>query len=393
LHIRHLFGAGAVTVIVIFFLVTSWEFALHDALLGHAAGIATETETHRWEYVLVATFGASLAWTLCTPISLRLMQARGWTLEGWLDRSAAPGRRPEISCCDRAPANLMESASQISGDGLPGGTELPTRGLEKVVAQLVSALERAESDIRAKSTFLANMSHELRTPLNAIIGFSDLMQREYERDPESQVPVKHREYVRDIHNAGQYLLKLVNDILDLSKIESGADSLQDDDVRIAETVGAAISLVRERAAHCQTELRVDVPENSPLLRADERRVKQIFVNLLTNAIKFTPSGGQVTVKAWCSAQSGYVIQVSDTGIGMTLADIPKALAPFHQIDNALHRENDGAGIGLLLAKALAGAHGGSLDLQSRLGQGTTVTVRFPAERVVPEINLCAGRTA
>jgi len=382
MYIRHLFSLAAVTVLLIFSLAASWEFALHDLLLGDAPALAAGTVAQRWEYVLIATSGALLAWSVCTPISLRLMHARGRTLEFLLERAAVPEGQSEIGPVDRALDHPAKAEGGVLGAELPRGAELPTRGIEKVIAQLVSALERAEADIRAKSTFLANMSHELRTPLNAIIGFSDLMQTEYERDPQLQVPAKHREYARDIHDAGQYLLQLVNDILDLSKIDSGADSLHDDEVRIAEVIDAAVGLVRGRAAECDIEIQIDVPANLPLLRADDRRLKQIFVNLLTNAIKFTPPGGQVAVKAWCSAHSGYVFQVSDNGLGMALADIPKALTPFHQLDNALTRKNDGAGIGLPLTKALAEAHGGSLDLQSRLGQGTTVTIRFPAERVV-----------
>jgi signal transduction histidine kinase len=232
---------------------------------------------------------------------------------------------------------------------------------------------------RAKSEFLANMSHELRTPLNAIIGFSEIIGIETFGPIGS---VKYRDYARDIHESGHHLLDLINDILDLSKVESGLDELCEEYTEVPKVIESVLKLVRQRAENADLELELDLSEDMPLLRADERKLKQILLNLLSNAIKFTNAGGTVTLKGWCRIESGYVFQVIDTGIGIALEDIPKALSQFGQVDSVLNRQHEGTGLGLPLTKSLVELHGGSLDLQSNVGVGTTVTVRFPAERVI-----------
>lgn len=242
-----------------------------------------------------------------------------------------------------------------------------------------AAMKEAENANRTKSEFLATMSHELRTPLNAIIGFSEIIK------DEALGPVgstKYRDYADDINESGHHLLALINDILDLSKVESGTDELHEENIEISQTAKAIKKLVVGLAQKGNVELELDVPDDIPLLYADERKVKQILLNLLSNAIKFTPGGGKVTLKIWSRAESGYVLQVIDTGIGIAFEDIPKALAPFQQIDSGLNRIHEGTGLGLPLTKSLVETHGGYLDLQSEVGVGTTVTVRFPAERIV-----------
>jgi PAS domain S-box-containing protein len=244
---------------------------------------------------------------------------------------------------------------------------------------MLAIMNEAEIANRAKTEFLANMSHELRTPLNAIIGFSEIIK------DETFGPVgstKYRDYADDINFSGQHLLTLINDILDLSKIESGTDELCEKNIEVSQIPKAIIKLVAGLAQKGNVELELDVSDDIPLLYADERKVKQILINLLSNAIKFTPGGGKVTLKIWSRAESGYVFQVIDSGIGIAFEDIPKALAPFQQIDSGLNRDHEGTGLGLPLAKSLVEMHGGYLDLQSEVGVGTTVTVRFPAERVV-----------
>ena len=256
---------------------------------------------------------------------------------------------------------------------------LAERRLKGQTEELIQARITAEEADRAKSEFLAAMSHELRTPLNAILGFSEIIKEE------TLGPVgnpRYRDYAKDIHGSGRHLLSLINDILDLSKIESGAEVLHEEDVSVPDIANAALRLVRQRAEKAGVEFKLDLGDELPLLRTDERMVKQILLNLLSNAIKFTPRGGKVTVKIWSRAESGYVFQVTDTGIGIAVQDIPKALAPFQQIDSGLNRKHDGTGLGLPLTKSLVEMHGGSLDLQSMVGVGTTVTVRFPAERIV-----------
>jgi signal transduction histidine kinase len=244
---------------------------------------------------------------------------------------------------------------------------------------MLAIMREAEIANRTKSEFLANMSHELRTPLNAIIGFSDIIKDERLGPVGS---TKYREYADDINESGQHLLALINDILDLSKIESGTDELHEENIDIPEIANAIMKLVMGLAQTGNVKLELDVPDDIPVLRADERKVKQILLNLLSNAIKFSPDGGKVTLKFWSHAKSGYIFQVIDSGIGIAFEDIPRALAPFQQIDSGLDREHEGTGLGLPLARSLVEMHGGYLDLQSEVGVGTTVTVSFPAERIV-----------
>ncbi len=244
---------------------------------------------------------------------------------------------------------------------------------------MLAIMREAEIANRTKSEFLANMSHELRTPLNAIIGFSDVIKDERLGPVGSTT---YREYADDINQSGQHLLALINDILDLSKIESGTDELHEENIDIPEIANAIMKLVMGLAQTGNVKLVLDVSDDISNLYADERMVKQILLNLLSNAIKFTPDGGKVTLKIWSHADSGYVFQVIDTGIGIAFEDIPKALAPFQQIDSGLNRRHEGTGLGLPLTKSLVEMHGGYLDLQSEVGVGTTVTVRFPAERIV-----------
>jgi len=263
--------------------------------------------------------------------------------------------------------------------------------LREAHARLEAAFERRTEEFRmardiaveannAKSIFLANMSHELRTPLNAIIGFSEVM------TTEALGPVgcpQYRDYAADINEAGHHLLSLINDLLDMAKTEAGKEELFEEQVDIAATVDSTLKLVRGQADKSDISMIHEVAPDIPYLWADARKLQQILTNLLSNAVKFTEAGGEVSLKVWCRPESGCVIQVADTGIGIAPKDIPKALSQFGQIDNVLSRKFDGTGLGLPLAKTLVELHGGSLDLQSEPGVGTTVTVRLPASRIVP----------
>ena len=247
------------------------------------------------------------------------------------------------------------------------------------VAALKQAKEVAETANRTKSEFLANMSHELRTPLNAIIGFSEIIREEL-FGPLGNT--HYGEYIQDIHESGTHLLGLINDILDVSKLEAGKIDLRDEDCNVAQVVEGVVRFVRERADHGKVELVLDGLDTLPNLRADEKRLKQILLNLLSNAIKFTPPGGRVTIRGQAGdADDPLVIAIADTGIGIAPRDIPRALMPFAQIDSQLSRRYEGTGLGLPLTKSLVELFGGTLEIESELGAGTTVSVTFPAARV------------
>jgi len=261
--------------------------------------------------------------------------------------------------------------------------ETSKRLLQNRAQELKLARDEARAANNSKSDFLAAMSHELRTPLNAIIGFSEAIKNEIFGTVGN---VKYREYTNDIHESGQHLLSLINDILDLSKIEAGKDELHDNEIEITKIAHAALKLVGHHAEQGGIKLEIEHQDKLPALRADERKLKQILVNLLSNAVKFSNSGGKVTLKAWCRMDSGYVFQIVDTGIGIAPEDIAKALSRFGQVNDGLNRPYAGTGLGLPLTKSLVEQHGGTLDLQSNVGIGTTVTVRFPAERIVASPN-------
>ena len=239
------------------------------------------------------------------------------------------------------------------------------------------ALHDARLADKAKSEFLANMSHELRTPLNAIIGFSEAFCMELFGPLGNE---QYQTYARDMEISGQHLLSIINDILDLSKIEAGTFDIEDDVVEVDRIIEVALILVEGRAEEADVEIRTEFMEDLPLLRGSRGKLQRVLVNLLSNAIKFTPSGGALTVSA-CNEEDGTVaIRVSDTGIGMSAAEIELALTPFGQVDGRLARKFEGTGLGLPLAKRLVELHGGELVVHSTPGQGTEITMRLPADR-------------
>jgi PAS domain S-box-containing protein len=246
-------------------------------------------------------------------------------------------------------------------------------------AEIVKSKEAAEFANRAKSQFLANMSHELRTPLNAILGFSQIISEQMFGPVGSE---KYLDYVTDIHNSGKHLLHLINDILDLSKLEAGRLQLHESIIEVPSLIDECVKFVRERAKSARIQLAYDTLDSLPALRADERSVKQILLNLLSNAIKFTPEGGNVTLRVRVTPSQTINFSVSDSGIGMSSADIEIAFTPFGQVDSEIVRKHEGTGLGLPLSRSLARLHGGDLTIQSAPGKGTTVTLFFPADRVV-----------
>jgi signal transduction histidine kinase len=233
----------------------------------------------------------------------------------------------------------------------------------------------ADAANTAKSLFLANMSHELRTPLNAILGFSDIVASARMGPLEA----RYREYGRDINLSGEHLLRLINDLLDQSRIEVGQLELRDEDFVVSELVEECRHLLAGRADDGRVAVATSVPPGLPQLRADRVRIKQILLNLVSNAVKFTAPGGTVHIAARRD-YDGLALVVADSGIGMKPEDIPTALEPFRQVDSSLTRRYEGAGLGLSLARALAELHGGRLEIESEVGKGTTATVWLPAWR-------------
>jgi signal transduction histidine kinase len=253
------------------------------------------------------------------------------------------------------------------------------RKLDAARIEAERARAAADAANAAKSLFLANMSHELRTPLNAILGFSEVT-RDALFGP---LDARYREYARDVHASGQYLLRLINDVLDTSKIEVGRMELSDEPIDIAEIIRECQRLVLDKAHDRGVALTAHVPTTLPFLRGDRLRIKQILLNLLSNAVKFTRTGGQVRISVTLPAKGGLEIAVADSGIGMRPEDIPVALEPFRQVDNSFTRRYEGTGLGLPLAKTLTELHGGRLTLESEIDKGTTARVWLPPDRLTP----------
>jgi PAS domain S-box-containing protein len=244
---------------------------------------------------------------------------------------------------------------------------------------LHAAKEEAEVANRAKTEFLANVTHELRTPLNAVIGLSELM-NEAMFGPLGHP--KYTEYAKDITESGRHLLELIEDILDLSRIEVGKLKIYEEQIDVVKVVSACMMILRSRAEAGGVEIQTLLPEALPPLMADARKLKQILLNILSNAIKFTPAGGTVTLQAYVEKDGGFVFMVRDTGIGIACEHLSTVMAPFGQVDSSLSRKYQGTGLGLPLTKALVELHGGRMELVSVVDVGTEVTIRFPKSRVV-----------
>ena len=297
----------------------------------------------------------------------------------YLETHTADGGRVSIGT-DVTGIRTREHQLQVNQDALQKTINVLKKSQVRIV-ELAENYEqekiRAEEANHSKSEFLANMSHELRTPLNAINGFSDIMKKEMFGplgDP------RYKEYVNDILFSGQHLLSLINDILDMSKIEAGKMTLNTESLQMTEMIAQVVRIVRGRADDGRLKL---VYDENPVaeIEADPRAVKQILLNLATNAIKFTPEGGVVTIAVEAKS-AGLIMRVSDTGIGISEEDIQRLAQPFEQIDSQHSRKHEGTGLGLALSKSLVELHGGNFKIQSVVGQGTTVIFTLPNKPTV-----------
>jgi len=289
----------------------------------------------------------------------------------------------------KLPVGLIATKGPIYA-GVCSAIEIARRMAELTRQQnqaLTEARARLARSSQAKSEFLANISHELRTPLNAIIGFSDVMRAEL--FGAVGVP-RYRAYIDDIHASALHLLELINDVLDLSKVEAGQLTLDDEPLSLAETAEAVMRLVAPQAAASGLTLDCEIGAEVPPVLADPRRLRQILLNLLGNAVKFTPPGGRVRLAALLRPDGGVRCMVSDTGVGIAAADMDRILMPFGRGESSYVRSKEGTGLGLSVTKTLVERHDGRLTIDSAVGVGTTVYVDLPAARSLAGTDLRAA---
>ncbi len=326
------------------------------------------------------TPGVSFAEFITTRVRRgRIVQAVGREKEyirERVERHRNPTGEPLVQ--KLASGRWVRLREQRTREGGVVSTRTDITALKQREAELITAKSEAETANRAKSEFLASMSHELRTPLNAIIGFADLL-RSCLYGPLND---KQTEYLNNIHHSGHHLLDLINDILDVSKVEAGRYELYEEIFDPAEIIESCIMLLDVRAKEKEITMICAYDNGLPRLHADQRAVKQIVLNLLTNAVKFNLPGGRVTLTTRIDPDGSYAIVVADTGIGISAADQERIFTPFQQADPTVSRRFEGTGLGLWISKALVELHDGTLGIESEVGVGTTVTARLPAIRVL-----------
>jgi signal transduction histidine kinase len=324
-------------------------------------------ETYLKVVLLIVLLGISLAWLLASRLQNQVTRP----IHGLLATMQSVSQNRNYSLRAKKHGNDELGALVDGFNDMLAETEVHK-------TEINAARREAESASRMKSEFLAHMSHELRTPLNAILGFSDFMLSE------PMGPLGHenyRDYMQDIQTGGRHLLDVINDILDLSKIESGTATLHEKIFDTEALIEECVRMLSERADNAGVDLHVETMPGLSNLYGDEQLIKRSLLNLLSNAIKFTPADGKVIVQAGAKPGRDFFLAVSDTGIGIAPEHIKHVLTPFGQAENVFRRTHDGTGLGLPLVKSFVEMHGGSLDLKSSLGEGTHVTIRLPAARV------------
>ena len=321
---------------------------------------------------------------LHTPVALKGVREAALVDGRWVqisERRTAEGG-VVVTATDITAVKAQEEARRLNEEELRKAVTKLERSqaeLSDLARKYETEKVRAEAANQAKSEFLANMSHELRTPLNAINGFSEIMLAEMFGPLGDR---RYQDYCRDILNSGQHLLALINDILDMSKIEAGKMALRFEPVAMEEVAEEAVRVVRNRAEAAGLELDLELPD-LPEVEADYRAVKQVLLNLLSNAIKFTPRGGRISVRAERGGDERVRINVKDTGIGIAAEDLVRLARPFEQIESQQAKTQQGTGLGLALSKALLEMHGGALELSSAPGQGTTASFTLPLRQGQP----------
>lgn len=338
---------------------------------------------------MLAILGLSIALqTAAALVALGIARRDGWSL-GWLvlfgGMFLMVWRRGQ-ALVDWLAGRPLDEASEITLLAISAlvamGVGLLARSFTSKInlaEELAEAKRDVERSSRAKTDFLANISHELRTPLNAVIGFSQVMRNEMLGPLGS---ARYREYAAGIEESGQHLLRLIDDIMDVSQIESGRVDLREEQIHPSELVESVARLIRPKADSNRVLLFVQPTADLPELLVDARRVKQILLNLLSNAVKYTPAGGRVELRCRIAESGDFVIEVTDTGIGIRPGDIDRVLRPLDRGESSYTRSYDGPGLGLPIARGLVELHGGSLTLDSVPNNGTTIIVRLPATRVV-----------
>jgi signal transduction histidine kinase/CHASE1-domain containing sensor protein len=337
--------------------------SLHDftvANIGLTVAIKPVTGKYGFESSILPYWAGSFGVLLTLFISYSLVTAQSRT------------RIIERTVADRTAA--------LSNANISLHNEILER--QRAEMEMRHAKDQAEVANRAKSEFLAMVSHELRTPLNAIIGFSEIIAQEVFGPVTNR---KYAEYIGDIRKSGTHLLGLINNILDLSKVESGQFKLNEEKIRLEDGISEVMRFISELAQMGSINVKSDIPDNLPELRGDRQAIRQILLNLLSNAIKFTEEDGDVSVSAQLDQAGRLVLAIEDTGIGIPGDLVESVFEPFIQVDSSLARKFEGTGLGLPLTRSLVELHGGSVDLRSKLGKGTKVTVIFPRERVVGAI--------